>query len=89
MTWSIKLTAENNAYAIEYPSLRCGGKWTLVEISEDHAKFKESINRGLDKCSDGGDITLEKISDSQVSYKYTLPIIGEVASATLRKRDMP
>ena len=85
MTWSIKLTAENNTYAIEYPSLRCGGKWTLVEMGESSAKFKEAITRGLERCSSDGDILVEKISDDQVSYKYTLPFIGEVATATLRK----
>jgi hypothetical protein len=89
MTWSIKFTAENNTYTIEYPSLRCGGKWTLVEMNDAGATFKETITRGLDKCSNGGDITVEKISDHQISYKYTLPIIGEVASATLSKEAMP
>jgi hypothetical protein len=85
MTWSIKLTAESNRYTIEYPSLRCGGTWTLVEMGDGRAKFKETISRGLDTCSNGGDILIEKISDSQISYKYTLPAIGEVASATLSK----
>lgn len=85
MTWTVKLTAENNSYTIEYPSLRCAGKWTLVETGEGHAKFKEVITRGLDRCSTDGDILIEKISDNQVSYKYTLPIIGEVATAKLSK----
>jgi hypothetical protein len=85
MSWSIRLTAENNTYTIEYPSLRCGGKWTLVELGDGSAKFKEVITRGLDSCSSNGDILIEKISDSQLSYKYTLPVIGEVATATLRK----
>ena len=86
MSWSIKLAAENNTYTIEYPSLRCGGKWTLVEMGEDHAKFKEVITRGLNQCSSDGDILIEKIGDSQLSYKYTLPFIGEVATATLHKK---
>ena len=89
MTWSIKFTADNNTYAIEYPSLRCGGKWTLVEMNDGRATFKETITRGLERCSNGGDISIEKISDSQISYKYTLPIIGEVATATLSKRATP
>lgn len=89
MTWSIKFTAADNTYVIEYPSLRCGGKWSLVEASDGRATFKETITRGLDRCSNGGDITIEKISDQQISYKYTLPIIGEVATATLSKRATP
>ena len=86
MTWTVKLTAEDNTYAIEYPSLRCGGKWTLVETGERSAKFKEVITRGLERCSSDGDISVERISDDEVSYRYTLPVIGEVATAQLRKR---
>jgi hypothetical protein len=89
MTWSIKFTADNNTYAIEYPSLRCGGKWALVEMGDGRATFKETITRGLDRCSDGGDISIEKLSDHQISYKYTLPVIGEVATATLSKGAVP
>ena len=85
MTWSVKLTAENNTYTIEYPSLRCGGKWTLMEMGDGRAQFKEEITRGQDRCSSNGDILVERISDYQVSYKYTLPVIGEVATATLSK----
>ena len=89
MSWSVKFTAENDTYAIEYPSLRCGGKWTLVEMDGSSAKFKEVITRGLERCSSDGDILVEKISDNQVSYKYTLPVIGEVATAKLSRRAAP
>jgi hypothetical protein len=85
MSWSVRLTAKNDTYIIEYPSLRCGGKWTLVEMGDGRAEFKEVITRGLDRCSSDGDILIEKISDSQLSYKYNLPVIGEVATATLSK----
>jgi hypothetical protein len=89
MTWSVKLTAAQNSYSIEYPSLRCGGKWTLIEMGEGKAKFKEVITRGAERCSSDGDISIEKISDHQISYKYTLPVIGEVATATLNKGAVP
>jgi hypothetical protein len=90
MTWSIKfIAAAGNTYVIQYPSLRCVGKWTLVEMGADRATFKETIVNGLDRCSTGGDVLIEKIGDSQVSYKYTLPMIGEVATATLSKRAVP
>jgi hypothetical protein len=87
-TWTLKLTASNGTYLISYPSLRCGGVWMPVEIDEGKAKFKELISNGLERCSSNGDILIEKISDSQVSYKYTLPMIGEVATATLSKGPM-
>lgn len=86
MSYSIRLTADNNSYSIEYPSLRCGGKWTLEEMASDHAKFKETITHGGDRCSSDGDILVEKTGDRQISYKYTLPFIGEVVSGTLSKK---
>jgi len=60
----------------------------LIEMGNNQAKFEEVITRGLERCSSDGDILIEKISDGELSYKYTLPIIGEVATATLRKRPM-
>ena len=89
MTWTVRLTAENHRYVIEYPSLRCGGKWTLIEMGENKAKFREVIDRGLERCSSGGDILIERIGEDQISYTYTLPVVGEVATATLKKASVP
>lgn len=86
MSYSIRLTAENNSYSVEYPSLRCGGKWNLQEISEGRAKFKEVITHGGERCSSDGDILVEKSGEGQLSYKYTLPFIGEIVSGTLSKK---
>ncbi|PYS51001.1 MAG: hypothetical protein DMF68_05525 [Acidobacteria bacterium] len=86
ISYSIKLTAENNSYSIEYPSLRCGGKWNVQEMSADHAKFKEVITHGGERCSSDGDILVEKTGEGQISYKYTLPFIGEIVSGTLSKK---
>lgn len=86
MSYSIRLTAGNSSYSIEYPSLRCGGKWTVQEMSGTHAKFKEEITYGGERCSSDGDIVVEKTGERQISYKYTLPFIGEIVSGTLDKK---
>ena len=55
-------------------------------MSEARAKFKEVITHGNDRCSSDGDILVEKTGEGQISYKYTLPFIGEIVSGTLSKK---
>lgn len=86
-TWTIKLTARNNTYFIEYPSLSCGGDWTLIDKNLNSARFKEKITYGIGRCVDDGDVIIERISDSQIAYKYIEPnSTVVVASAILKKK---
>jgi hypothetical protein len=86
-TWSIKLTAQSDAYMIEYPSLACKGKWNLIESGTGKAKFKEIITEGLARCENNGLVLVERINDAQVSFKYSSPNATSVTStAVLRKR---
>ena len=86
-TWTIKLTARNNTYLIEYPSLTCGGKWTLVNKSSSVVEFKEKITYGVGRCYDDGNVIIEKIKDSQITVKFFEPNSSIViASTTLNKR---
>lgn len=86
-SWTLKLTAQDNSYSIEYPSLSCGGNWYLVSQDSRTARFKERITYGADKCVDNGNVLIERIDPSQVAFRYTLPDSTDVvASATLRKQ---
>lgn len=86
-TWTIKLTVRNDTYSVEYPSLDCGGNWILVDSSGKTAKFKERITFGLSRCVDNGYATIERISDSQIQFKYNEPnSTVVVASAVLNKK---
>lgn len=86
-TWTIKLTARNNTYFVEYPSLSCGGEWALVDKSFSSARFKEKITYGIGRCVDDGDIIIERVSDSQISFKYIEPNSTVImASAILNKK---
>jgi hypothetical protein len=85
--WSIKLTAQNDTYVIEYPSLSCRGEWALIKKESGKARFKETITRGLGRCENNGTVLIERIDDAQVSFKYSSPNTKAVTStATLRKR---
>lgn len=86
-TWTIKLTAQNDTFIIEYPSLSCRGTWTLIEKGTEKARFKETITQGLSRCENNGSVLIEKISDTQISFKYSSPNTRAVTStAVLSKR---
>jgi hypothetical protein len=86
-TWTIKLIVQNDSYVIEYPSLTCRGKWSLIEKETGKARFKEIITEGLSRCENNGTVLIEKVDDAQVSFKYSSPNTTSVTStAVLRKR---
>jgi hypothetical protein len=86
-TWTIRLTVQNDKYVIEYPSLSCQGNWSLTGKESGKARFKESITQGLDRCENNGTVLIEKINDTQVSFKYSSPNTTSITStAVLRKR---
>ncbi len=71
-SWSILLNCDNNKniYKIEYPSLQCGGKWTIISQSENRIEFREKLNYGTNICTDNGKIILENINDNLYFYYY-------------------
>lgn len=68
--WTIKFTAQKDKYTIEYPSLNCGGEWKAIKIGKKKAIFRETLAFGQDKCADGGQAIIEKISATQISFKF-------------------
>lgn len=88
--WTMKLTARNNTFVIEYPSLSCRGTWTLLEKEAGKASFREVITYGLNRCENNGKVFIEKIDDTQISFKYSSPNATSVtSSAVLRKSTSP
>ncbi len=45
-TWTMSLKVRGRSYLIEYPSLNCGGRWRLVSINANRARFRERITAG-------------------------------------------
>ena len=86
-TWRMKLTARNTTYLIEYLSLSCGGEWVLVNQDLSGAKFNEKITYGVSRCSNNGNIIIEKISESRIAFRYSSPGSTEInATAILNKK---
>jgi formylglycine-generating enzyme required for sulfatase activity/uncharacterized protein YjbI with pentapeptide repeats len=83
LSWPIRFTARDSAYLVEYPSLSCGGKWTLVELGASLAKFKEQLTHGAGGCMDNGDVIIERKSDAQLVFKYFLSNSNTVAASAI------
>jgi len=86
-TWTMLLTARGRRYSIDYPSLKCGGRWQLVSINAYRARFKERLDHGQTECTDNGTVVIQRLNKRQIFFLYTIAGSGEVtASAVLNRR---
>ena len=69
-TWTMKLTVRGNRYTIEYPSLKCSGRWIPISVDSRRARFRERITVGLAECVDRGNVVVERLSPRQIAYRY-------------------
>jgi hypothetical protein len=54
------------------------------------ARFKEVITRGVNRCENNGIVLIEKINETQVSFKYSSPNTTSITStAVLGKSSTP
>ena len=89
-TWTMKLTVtrtrRGRVYSIDYPSLNCGGRWKLLSMNRNVARFRELISRGQDKCTNNGLVVIER-KRGQIVYLYTNEGSREItASAVLNRK---
>lgn len=76
-------------FSIDYPSLKCGGTWTLLSWNANKATFREKLNHGQDACSDNGLVVIER-KRKQLLFLYSLPGARELeASAILNRKARP
>lgn len=70
--WSIRLVFDpkNEIFTIEYPSLGCRGKLSKLSESDSEIQFKESIENGLNFCTNNGIVKLKKINNNKLEYLY-------------------
>ncbi len=57
---------------IAYPSLRYGGKLTLlgVDVDNNSIQLSEDITYGTDRCVDGGTVTLTYLDNETLDYSW-------------------
>ena len=85
-TWTMRFTAVGRRFSIEYPSLSCGGKWQLLYINASEARFKEKLGHGTDKCINSGNVTIRRLSHSQVLYLFANPGARTVSASSVLTR---
>lgn len=92
-TWLMKLTITRRrggrrTFAIDYPSLNCGGRWKLLSINGSKARFRELLDHGQDQCTDKGVATLERIG-RQLIYWYSIQGSREITASAVLNRQKP
>lgn len=86
-TWTMRVTARGRRVSIEYPSLNCGGRWQLISISGNRARFRERLDHGADKCTNNGNVTIQRLNRRQVFFLYSNAGTRAVtASAVLNRK---
>ena len=86
-TWAMVLNFRRGSYAAEYPSLECVARWRLLSVTRTRAVFRETITKGVEKCSPRGRVVIERLSARQLGYRYSYQGSKEfVASAILNRR---
>ena len=66
---TITMTISGNGGTIDYPDLHCGGMIARVGDGGSSGTFREHITHGMDKCADGGTITV-RAHDSQLDWAW-------------------
>jgi hypothetical protein len=83
----LTVTRQNGrrVYSIDYPSLNCGGRWTLLSMNSNVARFREQITRAPDKCSQNGTVVLER-KRGQIIFLYSNEGTREITATAVLNR---
>ena len=82
-SWAMRLTVSGSSFSIAYPSLNCGGYWSLQNTGAGVASFIETITYGTDKCANGGAVTVGRLDAGRMQFRWASP--EATASATLTR----
>ena len=90
-TWEVRFFANLEAgYEIDYPSLVCGGIWEVEDANWHKLSFVESIEYGQDHCDQGVEVTVTRISRTEIEVNYYIrSLYPEQPIATARLNKMP
>jgi len=80
-----KLSEGSKAGKIDYPTLKCGGVLTLIEIKDRKYILKEKMEYGKGRCVDGGSISIMKTDEGKLVWRWFYPNGQEGAYGTLEK----
>ena len=85
-TWEMVLKAGAKRFAIEYPSLSCGGRWQLISLNAWRARFRERLDHGQDKCADNGNVLIQRLNRNQILFVYSNQGEKELTASAILNR---
>ena len=85
-TWEMVVKAGGKRFAIDYPSLSCGGRWQLISISALRARFSERLDHGQDKCADHGIVLIQRLNRNQLLFLYSNQGEKELTASAILNR---
>ena len=72
-TWTIALVAKKGVFNISYPSLNCGGFWSIEKADSNRTWFIETITYGKGNCISNGRIVITLINEKYITYTWFYP----------------
>lgn len=86
-TWTMRLRVERGGrYLIEYPSLKCGGRWRRLSLNSRTARFRERITFGQGECVDRGQVVIEKLNGRQIAFRFSQQGAADVSASAILNR---
>lgn len=85
-TWAMRLTAKGRTYAVDYPSLECGGRWRLLSLDARRAVFRETITRGTERCAQGGRVVIDRLNPRQLGYRFSQAASNDYTASAILNR---
>jgi hypothetical protein len=87
-TWTMSLSvARDGESLIDYPTLSCGGSWTLQQAAVDQFEFIETIDHG--PCVTGGRIHVTFRANRLFWFWYGAPgFVGEASAVLYRAEEV-
>jgi len=85
-TWEMVLKAGAKRFAIDYPSLSCGGRWQLISLNAWRARFRERLDHGQDKCANMGVVLIRRLNRNQVLFLWSHPGEKELTASAILNR---
>lgn len=87
--WVIELEFYYQNININYPGLGCYGEWILEQDKEDESIYRENIKGGTDKCDQGAEVHVQRLSKKRLKVTYylrTYDATNPIAKGILKRK---
>ena len=93
--WSMTLTFKSAQtgdakISVDYPSLKCGGTWTLQTVDINRCIFKENLTYGKKNCMDGGTCIVSQVDENyiHIAFYNDYSDASKITSSSLLRKEI-